>query len=104
MSWFKSLLRHREWLLLPLFIGVMALLAQVVWWISGRAPTDDPGEIVGACYRAARLAMAVALTGYVQDHHFGYRSLGDSPRLRDDVYDACVTYGLLLLFVWALWH
>lgn len=101
MSFF---LRYREWLLMPLFVMVMVACAQVVWLVSGRAPTDDPGEIVGACYRAVILAMAVAITGYVQDHHFGYRSRGESPRLRDDIYDACVTFGLLFLFVWALWH
>ncbi len=99
-------LRYREWYLLPLFCGLMLAAVEGVYALTGRPATDDPGELVGACYRALRLAMVIALTGYVQDHHFGYRSErgGASARLRDDVYDGCVTFGLLVLFSWLLWH
>ena len=102
----NSLSRIREWYLLPLFAALMVAAIYGIHWLTGRPPTDDPGELVGACYRAIRLAMVVARTGYVQDHHFGYRSErgGSSVRLRDDVYDACVTFGLLCLFSWLLWH
>lgn len=101
---FRMAVSQREWLLLPLFcVGILAAI-RAYFYLTGRAPLDDPGEVVGACYVAVKLAIAVALTGYVQDHHFGYRSRGETPRLRDDIYDACVTFGLLSLFVWALWH
>lgn len=100
----KSISNQREWFLLPLFCAGVLLAVKLYFLLTGRAPVDDPGELVAACYVAVKLAIAVALTGYVQDHHFGYRSKGDSPKLRDDIYDACVTFGLLFLFVWALWH
>ena len=101
----KSFLRaHREWFLLPIFSAAMLLAIQGVWLLTGRAPTDDPGELVGACYRAIRLAIVIAMTGYVQDHHFGYRSRGPNARLRDDIYDACTTLSLLWLFSRLLWH
>lgn len=100
----RYLIRYREWLLLPLFVVLMVAMAKLVWLVSGRAPIDDPGEIVSGCYRAIRLALAIGMTGYVQDHHFGYRSKGGDAPLRDDLYDACATLSLLSLFVWALWH
>jgi len=103
-AFIKLIANQREWLLLPLFCGGVLLAMKLYFLLTGRAPVDDPGEIVGACYVAVKLSIAVALTGYVQDHHFGYRSRGENPRLRDDIYDSCVTFGLLSLFVWALWH
>jgi len=102
----RFLVRYREWILMPLFGLVMWGMIHLVHRLTGRPPTDDPGELVGACYRAIRLAMVIALVGYVQDHHFGYRSErgGTFGRLRDDLYDAGVTFALLALFAWLLWH
>lgn len=103
MRW---LLRYREWLLLPLFIVMMLVAVQGCYWLTGRGPLDDPGELVALGYRSIRLAVVIAFSAFVQEHLFGFRAerAEGRVRLRDDVYDAWVSFGLLGLFSWLLWQ
>lgn len=103
MNWIT---RHREWMLLPLFIGVLVLAVYGCYWLTGRGPLDDPGELVALGYRAIRLAVVVAFTAFVQEHLFGFRSEREEGAVRflDDLLDTCVSLALLSLFSWLLWH
>jgi hypothetical protein len=83
---------------------LMVLALHLVHGLTGRPVIDDPGAIVGWCYNAIAAAMVMMLTGMCQHHLFGYRSTTQPSRLRDDIYDACVTVFLLCFFGWLLWH
>lgn len=102
----KVFSRYREIALLPIGAAAVYLGAKFIRFMTGRPPVDGASQIEGIAARLLGLAVAVALTGFVQEHFFGYRSKGGDAKvaLTDDIHDSCVTAFLLLLFVWALWH
>lgn len=94
----------REWLLLPIFVGIMLLTIRGVYWLTGRPVVDDPGELVSLSYRMIRLAFAIAFTGFVQGHFFGWRGDASEATFWDHVLDALCSLALLSFFAFALWH
>jgi len=96
---------NREVYLFPV-VAVSLLLAGLagVPLLTGRAVIDDPGAIVGWVYNFCGITLLSVLVGQVQQHFFGYRATGPEAPFRDDVFDACVTAFLFLLFGWLLWH
>ncbi|XHR27563.1 MAG: hypothetical protein ACFUZC_16655 [Chthoniobacteraceae bacterium] len=95
---------HGEWLLLPLFIVLMLAAIRGVFWLTGRQPLDDPGELVSGCYRAIRIAMAVGFTGFTQGILFGWRGDVERATWWDHVLDSLCTLALLSIFLFAFWH
>jgi len=101
---FQNICRHREWLLPLIFIAAMLFAIRGVYWLTGRPPTDDPGELVSAAYRAIRLAFVVSAVGFTQGHLFGWRGEESDAGLLHHLLDSLCTLALLLLFSWLLWH
>ena len=95
--------RHREWLLLPLFIGLMMGSLRLYWFLTGRVPLEDPTEIVALAYRAITLAVAVAFVGFIKSHERFNIPCGRDGM--DRVVLSRVWTLALLVFVWyALTH
>lgn len=114
-SLFRHILYHREIYLYPLLAIALTVGAIAgVPLLTGRSVIDDPAAIVGWLYNFCGIVLVALLVGQVQTHLFGYRSDLDSdhlagvptppPPFRDDIFDACVTAFLFLLFAWLLWH
>lgn len=108
---FKHVLRHRElYLFVPLSIGMCLMAIAGVTSLTGRAVVDDPGAIVGWLYSFIKAILIIVLTGQTQEHLFGFRSdrktlaASENQPLHDDIYDACVTSGLLIFFAYLLQH
>jgi hypothetical protein len=114
-TFLAHLLYHRETYFLP--SGLLVLLtasAAFVTWLTGRAPSDDAGSLVGYLLNGVGIALVLFLTGQTQEHFFGYRGKGDpadphaaKPPLTDDLFDAAITIFLLCFFavlVFSLWR
>jgi hypothetical protein len=110
MKFLRHLLRNRELYAWPL-AGIAVLVASLhgVTLLTGRAVIDDPGAIIGFLYNALGILVLVILVGATQEHLFGFRVRNSEratmiPRLRNDIYDSCVSAFLFILFAWLLWH
>lgn len=104
---FRHILFHRELYLFPLVaVGLIVAALSGIPLLTGRAVIDDPAAIVGWLYNFAGIVLLSILVGQVQTHLFGYRSqtAGGPTNRFDDIYDACVSAFLFLLFAWLLWH
>ena len=87
-----------------LFPLVLALLVGATWFVgilTGRSPLEDVSAIVGTLIDAARLCVAVTMTGLVQRYIYGFRALSTDPKAKLSliIHDTCVSSFLLLLFV-----
>lgn len=83
----------------PIVIGLLVLSAWFVGLLTGREVVENPGAIVGTLIDAVRIVIVCMMAGIAQHFLYGYRStLRPHPQLSDDIYDACVTSFLLLLF------
>jgi hypothetical protein len=113
----RRIARHlgfwREIYIFPLLgAGLIFGVVQLLPLLTGRAVIDDPGAIAGWAYNFGGALLVIALAGIAQTHLIGYRGdYGDDnlsgvyspkPRLADDIFDACTTAFLLLLFSWLL--
>lgn len=100
MKWLRQHVSYwgENYFALPLVVAALVASIVLVNWLTGRAPMDDVGAIVGCLVDALRLCVILTLTGLAQHFLYGYR--GGNPRamLADDVLDSCVTCFLLLLF------
>ncbi|HWL53879.1 MAG TPA: hypothetical protein VNQ90_15675 [Chthoniobacteraceae bacterium] len=78
-----------------------------LWWhqwiyaslMGGRSSVDPPTDLINISRSLYFIFLMGAIVGLFQKHLFGYRSKGGAPRLRDDIYDTCVT---IFLFVFVL--
>ncbi len=82
----------------PIVIGLLWL--SIVWvnYFTHREVQDDVGAIVGWLLNAIGVVVVVMLAGLTQHFLYGYRSKTQPPALADDIFDACVTSFLLLLW------
>lgn len=99
----KFIKEHREWLLLPLFVALMVLAIHGCYWLSGRKPIDDPGELVSLCFRAIALAFALAFTGFIKSHEKLNRAT-EHTATRDVALSRIWTGVLLFGCYWCLTH
>lgn len=109
-TFFKHLQRWREFYFVPfLTIALCVAALHLVRYLTGRPSVDDPGVIVAFCYNGIGIGMVLLFTGLSQDMFFGFRAerppQNQSPAaphftvpFRDDVFDACVTAFLLILW------
>lgn len=102
---FRSVLSHVLWwgetyVALPVVLGMLLAGVWLVNVLTGRAPLEDAGAVVGWLLNAVGVCVVVSLAGLVQYFLFGYRARHDAgvPPLKDDIHDSCVTCFLLLLF------
>ena len=82
-------------------IGVLALLSAAMLFknITGYSSTNDVDSIIGWIINALGAVIVICLTGFTQYFMYGYRNLnGSITKLSDDIFDACVTSFLLVLF------
>lgn len=87
-----------NYVLLPFVVSGLFAAILLVNVLTGRAPMEDAGAIVGWLMQALGICIVVSLTGFTQHFLFGYRSSSPHPSLVDEAHDSCVTCFLLLLF------
>lgn len=97
---------REAYVLLPISFGILLLIICTVVRLTGRSIIDDPGALVGMLYTNVGFVFSIMLTGFVQQHLYGFRSCilrtQNRTSFLDDCFDACVTSFLLLLFSWPL--
>ncbi len=89
-----------------IYVFVPLAVASLWWhqWIytslmGGRSSVDPPTDLINISRTLYFIFLMAAVVGLFQKHLFGYRSKGDHPQLKDDIYDACVT---VFLFAFVL--
>ncbi len=104
----KKLLEHlsywrESYLFFPLSLLITVLLAYGINLWTGKPLADGPDFILGCAYNLIKGMFVVVATGFTQNALFGYRSK-KSEKLSDDIYDSVNTFGILLLWGYAIWN
>lgn len=106
----RGILRWKEsTIFLPLAIGLFVLICAVVILVTGRQLLNDLGDMVDFGKACVKLAIIVAMVGWIQESLIGYRTESGplkqrkaNATLADDIYDSCNTHALLLLCLLAV--
>ncbi|MEO6055083.1 MAG: hypothetical protein ABIP97_13830 [Chthoniobacterales bacterium] len=87
-----------SYIMLPVIVGLLVGAVFLIRFCTGRSSLEDVGAISGWGLQAIGICITASLVGMTQRFLFGYRSKQDC-LLSDDIYDACITFGLLFLFL-----
>ena len=87
-----------NYVLLPIVLLALVSAAFLVNRLTGRENVEDIGAIVGSLIEGVRIGVVICLAAAAQHILYGYRGDCYGPPLKDDIFDACVTSFLLLLF------
>ncbi|MEO8205315.1 MAG: hypothetical protein ABI615_03985 [Chthoniobacterales bacterium] len=87
-----------SYFMLPVMVLLLIGGVFLIYFCTGRSSLEDVGAIAGWFLQAIGICIAASLVGMTQRFLFGYRSKAGCP-MADDIYDACITFALLLLFL-----
>lgn len=108
LIWIKDHLRYfaESYLGLPMAFAFIWLTLYYFRSVEQRASPDQPDQLVAMAYNAFGALMVLAITGFAQWRLFGYRSKStdEKPPLVDDAYDSIITFLLLILATYLVFH
>lgn len=100
-GFWNRVIAHREWLLPVIFIALMLLAIRGCYWLTDRAPDNDPRVLVEFCYKLIAIGAVLAITGFCKSHgkFFSDVQPQNAAELFVSRFSTLCFIGLLLWFV-----